>query len=54
MINDYQYNPWPLGKLNPELRRTEPEIARKLGYEWDDPRNLVDIFQNNYLIKRNS
>ena len=46
MINDYQYNPWPLGKLNPELRRTEPEIARKLGYEWDDPRNLVDIFQN--------
>lgn len=46
MSNDYQYNPWPLGALSPEFRRPEPEQARRLGYDWEDPRNLVDSFQN--------
>jgi dTDP-4-amino-4,6-dideoxygalactose transaminase len=45
MSNNYQYNPWPLGALNPELRRHEPDQARALGFEWDDPRNLVDLFE---------
>jgi len=45
MSNDYQYNPWPLGALNPELRRQEPDQARALGFEWDDPRNLIDLFE---------
>lgn len=45
MSNDYQYNPWPLGALNPELRRQEPDQARALGFNWDDPRNLVDLFE---------
>jgi dTDP-4-amino-4,6-dideoxygalactose transaminase len=45
MSNDYQYNPWPLGALNPELRRQEPDQARALGFDWDDPRNLVDLFE---------
>lgn len=46
MSNDYQYNPWPLGALDPEFRRPEPEQARRLGYDWEDPRNLVDSFEN--------
>jgi dTDP-4-amino-4,6-dideoxygalactose transaminase len=45
MSNDYQYNPWPLGALNPELRRQEPDQARAFGFNWDDPRNLVDLFE---------
>ena len=45
MSNDYKYNPWPLGKLDIELRRNEPELARKLGFDWEDPRNLVDLFE---------
>jgi dTDP-4-amino-4,6-dideoxygalactose transaminase len=50
MSKNYQYNPWPLGRLNAELRRAEPDLARKLGYEWEDPRNLVDMFEEEIAI----
>jgi len=40
-----KYNPWPLGELPPEFRRPEPEQIRKMGYEWDDPRDIIDIFE---------
>jgi len=39
----YKYNSWPLGKLPKELQRPEPDIIRDMGYEWDDPRDVVDI-----------
>jgi len=39
------YNPWPLGKLTPEQRRTEPEQIRELGYEWTDAREIVTMFE---------
>lgn len=40
------YNPWPIGKLPKELQRPEPELIRELGYQWDDARDIVTIFEN--------
>jgi dTDP-4-amino-4,6-dideoxygalactose transaminase len=39
------YNSWPLGELPPEFRRPEPEQIRKLGVEWEDPRDIVTSFE---------
>ena len=41
-----KYNPWPLGQIPKELQRQEPYIIRDMGYEWDDPRDIVEIFEN--------
>lgn len=41
----YQYNSYPLGKLPKELQRQEPEKIKELGYEWNDPRDIIDIFE---------
>jgi dTDP-4-amino-4,6-dideoxygalactose transaminase len=40
-----RYNSWPLGKLPSEWQRPEPEIIKTLGYEWDDPREIIDLFE---------
>jgi len=40
------YNSWPLGKLPPEWQRSEPGLIKSLGYDWDDPRDIVDIFES--------
>jgi hypothetical protein len=45
IMNKYKYNPWPLGKLKSEFKRSEPELLRQLGYDWDDPRDIVDIWE---------
>lgn len=39
------YNSWPLGKLPLEWQRPEPAILLENGYRWDDPRDIVDIFE---------
>ena len=39
------YNPWPLGKLPGEWQRPEPNAIRELGYEWNDPRDIVTMFE---------
>lgn len=39
------YNPWPLGKLPESWQRPEPALIKSLGYEWVDPREIVDIFE---------
>jgi dTDP-4-amino-4,6-dideoxygalactose transaminase len=41
----YQYNSWPLGKLPKEFQRHELETIKSHGYEWKDPRDVVDIFE---------
>lgn len=43
---NYQYNSWPIGKLPKELQRPEPYIIQELGYSWNDPRDIIDIFEN--------
>ena len=39
------YNSWPLGKLPVEMQRGEPARLKELGYEWDDPRDIVEMFE---------
>jgi dTDP-4-amino-4,6-dideoxygalactose transaminase len=39
------YNSWPLGKLPSEWQRPEPAALKTAGYEWDDPRDIIDIFE---------
>lgn len=44
--NKYKYNSWPLGNLPEKLQRQEPRIIKEMGYQWSDPRDIVDIFEN--------
>lgn len=39
------YNSWPLGKLPKEFQRQEPFIIREMGYKWEDPRDIISIFE---------
>jgi dTDP-4-amino-4,6-dideoxygalactose transaminase len=39
------YNPWPLGNLPLDWQRPEPHRLRQLGYEWEDPRDIIGIFE---------
>jgi len=41
----YKYNSWPLGKIPKEFQRPEPDKLKELGYAWDDPRDIIDIFE---------
>ena len=43
------YNSWPLGKLPPEFQRLEPQLIRSEGYDWDDPRDIVKIFERKFF-----
>ena len=45
VTSDFRYNSWPLGKLPKEWQRPEPELIKVLGYEWDDPRDIVEMFE---------
>lgn len=42
----YQYNPWPLGKLDKKHQRPEPDLLRERGYQWNDPRDIVDMCEH--------
>lgn len=44
-MDSKSYNPWPLGKLPEEMRRPEPQRLKELGYHWEDPRDIVGIFE---------
>lgn len=39
------YNSWPLGKLPDEWQRQEPNLLKANGYHWDDPRDIVTLFE---------
>ena len=40
-----KYEAWPLGRLRKEWQRTELEDVKSIGYDWDDPRDVVDAFE---------
>ena len=40
------YNSWPLGALPEHLQRPEPKQLLEMGYSWDDPRDIVTIFEH--------
>lgn len=39
------YNSWPIGMVPKELQRPELEEIKKLGYNWNDPRDVIHIFE---------
>jgi dTDP-4-amino-4,6-dideoxygalactose transaminase len=40
-----KFNSWPSGKLPKEFQRPELDYVKANGYEWNDPRDVVDIFE---------
>ena len=44
------YNPWPLGSLPQAWQRQEPFMIRQNGYFWEDPRDIVGIFENKLAL----
>jgi len=44
-MTKYQYNSWPIGKIPKELQRPELDRIKELGYNWNDPRDVVDMFE---------
>ena len=42
----HHYNPWPLGSLPQEMQRPEPQALRDNGYSWEDPRDIVGLFES--------
>jgi len=39
------HNSWPLGKIPKEFQRPEPEQIRELGYGWNKPHEIVEMFE---------
>jgi len=44
-MTKYKYNSYPLGKLPKEFQRPELDQVKALGYDWSDPRDVIDIFE---------
>ena len=44
-MKKYRYNSYPLGKVPKELQRPELDQLKELGYDWDDPRDVIDMFE---------
>ena len=40
------YDSWPIGKLPKEWQRPELREVRKIGYKWEDPRDVVQMFED--------
>lgn len=40
------YNPYPLGKVPKELQRPELDDLKNLGYHWNDPRDVIGMFED--------
>lgn len=41
-----KYNPWPNGKVPKHLQRGDLEHLKALGYQFDDARDVVDMFES--------
>ena len=39
------HNTWPLGKIPKEFQRPEPEQIKELGYVWNKPHEIVEMFE---------
>tara|TARA_Y100000289_G_C3909537_1_gene143828 strand:+ start:270 stop:968 length:699 start_codon:yes stop_codon:yes gene_type:complete len=39
------HNTWPLGKIPKQFQRPEPEQIRELGYDWNKPHEIVEMFE---------
>lgn len=39
------FNSWPSGQLPIDKQRPEPQQIKDQGYDWQDPRDIVDMFE---------
>jgi dTDP-4-amino-4,6-dideoxygalactose transaminase len=39
------YSSWPIGQVPKHLQRPELDQLKQLGYNWNDPRDVVDMFE---------
>lgn len=53
-INKINYNPWPNGLVPKDLQRKEPDIIKEMGYGWEDPRDIIDMFERKLAYYFNS
>lgn len=44
-MSKIHYNSWPLGNLPKDFQRKEPDSLKEKGYHWDDPRDIVLLFE---------
>tara|TARA_B100000700_G_scaffold326689_1_gene438986 strand:+ start:262 stop:966 length:705 start_codon:yes stop_codon:yes gene_type:complete len=45
MDQTVKYDSWPIGRPPKEWDRPELEMVRRAGYEWDDPRDIIETFE---------
>jgi dTDP-4-amino-4,6-dideoxygalactose transaminase len=43
-MKEVKYTSWPLGQVQ-ELQRPELDRLKKLGYNWSDPRDVINMFE---------
>ena len=41
----YKYNSYPLGKVPKELQRPDLDQLKEAGYDWSDPFDVIDMFE---------
>ena len=41
-----EYKVWPVGQLPMKFQRPEFDMLKEAGYVWDDPRDVVKLFEN--------
>lgn len=46
MVEKVIYNPWPNGKVPEHLQRPELKQLKESGYQFEDPREVVTLFEN--------
>jgi dTDP-4-amino-4,6-dideoxygalactose transaminase len=45
-LKKVEYTTWPIGRLPEKWHRPELELVKNAGYKWEDPRDIVEIFEN--------
>ena len=49
-MNKNKYEAWPLGRIPEEWQRPELNLIKELGYKWEDPRDVVEIFEEEIAV----
>ena len=44
-MSENKYEAWPLGRIPDDWQRPELNLIKELGYNWEDPRDVVEIFE---------
>jgi hypothetical protein len=48
-MKEVKYTSWPLGQVPKELQRPELDRLKELGYNWSDPRDVINMFEEKSL-----